>query len=160
LVKKWKSDNSTATLKETDGEQARIERVHIDKSKPLQASDSLQPLPNDVGAYVGSTINAEKRYELLNNHWMPAAYYKFPAVVQQSGHNRSFQCSWLQTWDFLVYSPSQQVVYFKYCALFCPENFRNQELRRLVTEPLRRFKDARRDFEKHAGQDYHNASRE
>jgi len=160
FVKKWKSVDSTATLKETDGEQERIELAHIDRSKPLQTSDSPQPLPNDVGAFVGSTISAEKRYELLNNHWMPVAYYKFPAVVQQSGHNRSFQCSWLQTWDFLVYSPSQQGVYCIYCALFGPENVRTQELLRLVTEPLRRFKDARRDFEKHAGQDYHNASRE
>ena len=86
MVKKWKSDDSTATLKETDGEQERVELAHIDGSKPLQASDSLQPLPNDVGAFVGSTISTEKRYELLNNQWMPAAYYKFPAVVQQSGH--------------------------------------------------------------------------
>jgi len=84
LVKKWKSDDSTATLKETDGEQERVELAHIDRSKPLQTSDSLQPLPNDVGAFVGSTISTEKRYELPKNHWMPAAYYKFPAVVQQS----------------------------------------------------------------------------
>jgi len=62
-------------LKETDGEQDRIELAHNDRSKPLQASDSLQPLPNNVGgAFVGSTISAEKRFELLNNHWMPAAY--------------------------------------------------------------------------------------
>jgi len=91
---------------------------------------------------------------------MPGANYKFPSVVQESGRNKSFPSSRLQTWDFLVCSPSQQGVSCKYCALFCPENVRNQELRRLVTEPLRGIKDARRDVEKHAGQDYHNASRE
>jgi len=36
--------------------------------------------------------------------------------------------------DFLVYGPSQQGVYCKYCALFGPENVRNHEDPKHVTE--------------------------
>ena len=54
---------------------------------------------------------------MIRNHFQPGINYNFP-IKKYAGKNRLFQLNWLNRYDGLVYSPSQEGAYCIYCSLF------------------------------------------
>ena len=81
------------------------------------------------------------KYLLLTKHFKPGCTFKFPGVPDNHGRNRSFQLSWLQAFPGLVYSPSLNGGFCKYCVLFGKVHD-GQPLGVLVSRPLANFRKA------------------
>jgi hypothetical protein len=76
---------------------------------------------NDIGDYIGKNIDNYTKCELLMNHWVPPTNYIFP----YSEHNKNGKLirrflgqQHLNNFLWLVFSPSKQGLYCKYCPLF------------------------------------------
>ena len=76
---------------------------------PLSPSSELSPPPDnaDLGQYINSIddLSNDQKYRLLTQPFTPSKYYKFPQC-NKYGKNRSFQISWLEKYNGLVYPPS------------------------------------------------------
>ena len=57
-----------------------------------------------------------------------------------NGKSRSFQASWLERYNGLVYSESEDGGYCKFCILFAKCDSKVKELGTLVSRPFRNFK--------------------
>lgn len=106
--------------------------------------------------------------ELLINHWTPPTNYIFPF----SEHNKNGKLirrfigqQHLNNFKWLVFSPSKQGLYCKYCTLFNIQKQggfqRNVDLQKLVTQPLTKFaklQGSTGDLHGHEITRYHNES--
>ena len=79
-----------------------------------------------------------------------------------NGQSRSFQASWLERYNGLVYSESEDEGYCKFCVLFAKCDSKVKELGILVSRPFRNFKkssellhDHFNDTGKSGGKKYH-----
>jgi hypothetical protein len=81
-----------------------------------------QIFKNDIGKYIQN--NCEKNVEdfecqdILRNTWTPDSNYDFPMKLFGK-RRRKCNLSWLQQWNWLVYSDLDKGVFYKYCVLFC-----------------------------------------
>ncbi len=86
----------------SDGEESNLV-VPISDLRPVISS-------GDLGCIM--QLKSERKlsdseiYFLLNNHFIPAKGYKFP-TRNFNGQKRQFQMSWLNKYNGLTYSPSQ-----------------------------------------------------
>ena len=92
-------------------------------------------------------LTDHEKHFLLTKHFIPTRNYKFPARFI-GGRNRHFQHSWLDQYNGLVYSESEDGGYCKYCALFAREA-PTLELGVLVNRPLIDFKRATEKIHDH-----------
>ena len=78
--------------------------------KPVSSFQPVSVLSkHDVGTFSSKQYPSdEQKYQLLRNHFIPKKTYEFP-VINYGGRNRTFQCSWLERYTGLVYSPSLNV---------------------------------------------------
>jgi hypothetical protein len=68
-----------------------------------------------------------------------------------------FVAKWCGEWDWLVYSPSQDGAYCKFCALFCTTIGKQRSCPgKLVKVPFKNWKDAREVFREHEKAKYHS----
>lgn len=137
-------------------------------------TDQQMPV-NDIGLHVGSVVDDFTKRVLLENHWEPPPPpgYKLPFSEQQCRDKdgevrtvkRYLSKKHIDSFHWLVYSPSKKGLYCKYCALFSHHRTAGHNkgvaLGMLVTEPLRNFKKLKgKDgaLENHDRHQYHNES--
>ena len=85
----------------------------------VSPSSELTLVNADLGQYIHTidTLSNYQKYRLLTQPFIPSKQYKFPQC-NKYGKNRSFQTSWLEKYNGLVYSPSLKGGLCKYCVLF------------------------------------------
>ena len=92
-------------------------------------------------------LTADEKYYLLKHHYVPDKNYKFPSRTV-GDHNRKFQATWLDKFNGLVYSVTDDGGYCKFCVLFGIFD-PYQELNVLVKQPLCNFKKAKEKLNDH-----------
>ena len=118
----------------------------------------------DLGKAVKLKIHRKltdhEKLALLKQHFVPTRSYKFPSR-SFSGHCRHFQRNWLDQYNGLVYSESEDEGYCKFCVLFGKCGPTVKELGVLVNRPLTDFKRANEKLTEHFhGKKFHKASLE
>jgi hypothetical protein len=138
--------------------------VHAVAVEPESSATAISStsFESDIGLYVPLSsattgIPSHVCVLLLTNPWTPPDGYIFPGV-QECGKTRKFQEQWLKRFPWLVYSPSKEGGFCKFCALFAPEAVRNQKLGRFISVPLNRYKDAIERCTSHEQSEYHKSS--
>ena len=58
-----------------------------------------------------------KNIQYLRNHFKPGKGFRFPVHIEHA-KKRSFNPSWLDNHNYLVYSPAKDGAYCKFCVLF------------------------------------------
>lgn len=111
-----------------------------DKSNELDPAISLGDFGKVVLLKANRKLTDHEKLFLLNNHFVPPHSYKFPPRLV-SGCNRHFQHRWLEQYNGLVYSESEDGGFCKYCVLFAVDG-PAMELGVLVNRPLIDFKRA------------------
>jgi len=100
----------------------------------------------DIGQYIGKTIDDYTKCQLLENPWVPPKDYLFPYSEHIKGGKpirRYVGHQHLNTFNWLVFSPSKQGLFCKYCPIF--NNLhkggfqKNINLQKFVTQPLVKF---------------------
>lgn len=92
----------------------------------------------------------------IEDHFKPHRLYQFPTRVEYD-KQRSCKQDWLDEYSWLVYSPCEDGVYCKLCALFSDSS--KVTSYRLVKIPLTVWTTATEKFKKHAASEAHrNAS--
>lgn len=93
------------------------------------------------------------KQKLLEEPWMPDIGYKFSPLGPR---NLKFQIKWLGEWNWLIFSPSTNGAFCKYCSLFCTVvGQQSSQGGKLVTYPFNNWKKAKEEFKKHAETNYH-----
>lgn len=67
----------------------------------------------DITAYIDKHLSNSEKLEALNTIWMPGKKHDFP-ITQHDSKNFKFQLSWLDKWNWIVYSSLEDGVYCKY----------------------------------------------
>lgn len=98
-------------------------------------------------------LTDHEKFALLSRHFVPHRTYKFP-TRNVGGRDRAFQQSWLDKYNGLVYSESQNGGYCMYCVLFAREGGRIT-LGALVNSPLIDFKRATEKLAIHFSKKFH-----
>ncbi len=94
-------------------------------------------------------LTSDEKYYLLKHHFIPDKTYNFP-IHSIGDHNRKFQTKWLDEYNGLVYSVSDDGGYCKFCVLFGNVDSA-KELSILVKRPLKNFKNAKEKLNDHCG---------
>ena len=93
--------------------------------------------PLDIGVLLKDgrlhTIPQSMKLKLVNH--TPDASYNYPTKYLH-GCNRRFKAEWVQNHSWLHYSISEDGVYSKACALFAPNDTKQQTLGILVNKPF------------------------
>lgn len=98
-------------------------------------------------------INDNLKKDLLENAWTPSLNFDFPASTNR---NLKFQLKWLSEWSWLIYSPSEDGAFCKYCSLFATGvGHQSVSAGKLVTFPYKNWKNAREEFKRHETLQYH-----
>ena len=83
-----------------------------------QLDNPINPVrPNDFSSYVGQRLSDQERLNAITKHFKPNEGTYFPSHTEY-GKKRSFVYSWLNSFKWLVYSPSKDGVYCMACVLF------------------------------------------
>ena len=98
-----------------------------------------------------------EKYFLLTKHFVPSCTYVFPSKTY-SNRQRSFQRSWLQKYNGLVYSEQDCGCYCKFCVLFAGNwDARITSYGALVNWPLTNWKKATMKLSDHFGKAKYHA---
>ena len=126
---------------------------------PTSQSATVAPCALDIGILSKSgdlhSLPQHKKLELLNH--TPDASYKYPTKYMH-GCNRRFKPEWHKNHPWLHYSPSEDGVYCKACALFAPSDIRRQKLGTLVSKPFSLWTKQSSMFLSHEQNQYHQDS--
>lgn len=121
----------------------------------VEQEPALHPavLSGDLGRVVElkreRPLTKHEQYHVLTKHFVPPASYRFPSV-QFGKQKRSFQHSWLNLYNGLVYSEKEKGGYCKFCVLFSQDPYSVHSLNStLVTCPFTNFKKASDKFREH-----------
>ena len=98
-------------------------------------------LVHDVASGKAGILSTHDRLMYLKHHFIPDRKFPFSRMSGNKGKvfKLHFQHSWLEKCKWLVYSPSQQRAYCKYCVLFPQKNPRIKP-GVLVSQPMQNFK--------------------
>lgn len=110
----------------------------------------LSSHPSDIATCIGKSLSDEDRFHLLTKHYTPPSDFSFPVTVLQK-KKRRFQATWLETFKWLVYSPSADGAFCICCALFA----KSENLGSLVKAPLKNWNKATSDMKSHEQLKYH-----
>ncbi len=94
------------------------------------------------------SLTEDEKYYLMNNHFVPSKRYNFPACGF-GDHQRHFQGSWLDKYNGLVCSESDDGGYCKFCVLFAHCQPSVSGLGVLVNHPLTNLKKATEKLKNH-----------
>ena len=114
------------------GEDDHESITHLPGEEPSINVDS-----RDYGLIYMSVhhLSNDQKYMLLTKPFVPDSSFPFPTYIDNCAKKRVFQMSWLQTFPSLVYSPSLNGGFCKYCVLFGKAQS-GQHLGILVSRPL------------------------
>ena len=104
-------------------------------------------------------LTDHEKYYLFENYYVPSEVHAFlPREI--GGKQRRFQRSWLKRYKGLVYSPTENGGYCKYCVLFATPKPNVSELGVLVSKPLTNFKKVTEKLKHFSGngRTYHKAA--
>ena len=129
-------------------------------ASPCEFSTEVVSSFDDVGILLerqGVTLrlSSEDKVRVLQERFIPTDTYPFPKVAM-NGRNRSFRCSWLQTYQWLVYSKSQDGGYCLPCVLIATVSltpFANRGV--FVKTPFRRWTKVSEACRGHESLRYH-----
>jgi hypothetical protein len=122
---------------------------------------------HDVGDYIGDIkkLNDHTKLNLLEHHWTPSKTFSMPFSVRKShgkDEKRFLQHDHLKQFNFLVYSPSKEGLFCRYCTLFgpCSETGGrgSQQLKGLVTKPFVRYHILIQYAKDHQATEYHKTA--
>ena len=107
------------------------------EAQAAQAQAEAESVSNDFCLFFKTSLTNAVKLAALEDHFIPHKLYKFPTRIEY-GKKRSFSSSWLNTYKWLVYSPTEDGAYCKYCALFGDNLNIKSGLKadKLVTTPL------------------------
>ena len=160
-----KSDgNEGSGHSDLDNDSDTVTMDHMASSTSGQPSLHPDVSSGDFGKVVQLKARRElsnrEKFHLLKHPFVPSKGYSFPARVF-SHRQRHFQSSWLERYNGLVYSESEDGGYCKFCVLFARCEASVKELGVLVTQPLTNFKKATDKLNEHfssKGRKFHMAS--
>ncbi len=110
---------------------------------------------NEVKSVVDTLSDAQK-YKLIKDHYVPPESYIFPVVYHKKCYRR-FNPAWLDTHPWLVYSPSIDGAFCKFCALFAPSDKRHM-YGTLVNVPWSKWGSYTDNVVSHPSKGYHTQS--
>ena len=140
---------------------------HVQKpehpSRSKTASSDSTPL--DISAYASDRdlrtgLSDEQRYTLISGR-KPESSYQFPGreftdTRRKSGLSVRFcKHEWLEKYDFLTYSKSQDGLYCIVCMLFPIQTGQSGRAKGFVETPYIKWKNCLEDVEKHSALTYH-----
>ena len=108
--------------------------VHLDDESETTEESSV--VPNDFSLYVRKSLTDTEKLSALEDHFKPGKGFRFPIRIEY-GKKQSFNPSWLDNHNWLVYSPSVDGAYCKFCVLFRTTTEHNSsKIDHLVKSPL------------------------
>ena len=93
-------------------------------------------------------LSDHEKFFLLKNYFVPAKGFKFPSR-NFGAQNRQFQMGWLDKYNGLTYSETEDGGFCLFCVLFGQCEASVKELGILVSRPLTNFKKAIEMFNEH-----------
>ncbi|KAL4085046.1 hypothetical protein QTP88_027884 [Uroleucon formosanum] len=104
----------------------------------------------DITAYIGKHMSNNEKLEALKTIWTPDNNHNFP-ITLHGNKNLKLQLSWLNKWNWIVYSSLVDGVYCKYCVLYGIKKGRKggQLLGQLCNQPFKNWKHATKKFKLH-----------
>lgn len=102
----------------------------------------LSSYSSDIAKYISQSLSDEDRFCLLTDYYTPSSDFSFPGTVFHK-KNRRFQKKWLESFKWLVYSPSVDGAFCRCCALFA----KGDNLGRFVTAPYKNWNKATTEWE-------------
>lgn len=165
IVQNIEPSTSKNTLVQAVQEQD-IQEAEAEQIGP-ETSNILKENVFDVGYFISrmNSIDSFTRYQLITNHWVPDKYYSFPYSIHGKRgreEKRRVNHGHLEKFNWLVFSNEKQGLFWKYCAVFLPEQLvggqKNVIPKKFVTEPLTKYaklsgKDG--DLNHHQQTNYH-----
>ena len=118
------------------------------RSKDISSQPSIRPLSPkyDIAKYANvDNLNAQEKYDLIKNVYTPNEEFDFPSSTF-CGKNRKFVHSWLQTYQYLAYSPTKDAAFCVACTLFA-ENKADRGL--LISTGFRNWQKANSKMNAH-----------
>jgi hypothetical protein len=137
-------DNITELTEAVDPNQAESSRCDISN--------------NDIGLYVGKSVDDACKERLMKSVWIPDAAFRFPVEPKR---RLKFQLKWFDRFTWVAYSQHLQGAFCKLCVLFggiTGGKGGHQALGALVCKPFNRWKDAIEVFQAHSESEYHKTS--
>lgn len=113
---------------------------------------------NDIGRFMDQILSDSEKKRLLNDPFCPPLNYRFPYSEHNKGNKvvkRYINQSHLDAYSWLVFSPSEQGLFCKYCAIFATSSCQGNVL---VKTPLKKFAKLlgkEGDLENHQNRAYH-----
>ncbi len=140
------------------GETSHIQTLeHSTELDSVHAAVSSGDFGQVVLLKAKRSLTDHEKFVLLTKHFVPPRSYKFPSRFV-SGRNRHFQHSWLEQYNGLVYSESDDGGFCKCCVLFARAE-PGKELGVLVNRPLIDYKRATEKLTDHfQGKKFHKAA--
>lgn len=105
---------------------------------------------NDINSYIGKRLSNEEKFEALKSNCILPSIFKYPSK-KEYGKHRLFNQQWFNEYAWISYSPFQDGVYCKYCALFSDST----KIDKLVKSPLHFWTTATQKFKKHSESESH-----
>ena len=147
-------ENSEST-KLCDCSEPQSSTAHLELSVHTESESEVQHQSISSGDF-GKVVQLQahrnltdhEKVTLLKRHFVPTRSFKFPSRLF-SGHTRHFQRNWLDQYNGLVYSESEDGGYCKFCVLFGKCGPTMKEFGVLVTRPLTDFKRATEKLHDH-----------
>lgn len=161
------SPNTNTKSKYNEDEGCSSSSKHTDSylsGKPEQCEDSVtlnHGHVNDVSYFINRALTDEERLKVLHNCWSPPKNYQFPLIekFKDKKLKLKFQYQWLDRFNWLVYSETEQGGFCKYCVAFANTGgVGNQPLGHLVKTPFTNWKKALESFKHHNESKYHTDS--
>ena len=127
------------------------------ETKPATASPCAVP---DLGDCLETCVTATDidKLHLLTKHWRPTKDFIFPQT-EFGKKKRRFSAEWAENYPWLVYSPSKDGAFCKFCMIFADSDTRKRGSS-LVTTPFRNWKKAVERFAEHNNVEYHQLAAE
>lgn len=125
----------------------------------------------DIGVVSNAIYNAqyspldfvltdEQKKSIITQPFVPDASFSFP--TRDFGKRKlRFRREWIESWEWLTYSPTRNGVFCKYCVVFSSGTAgkgSHQTLGSFVSKPFDNWKDATERFREHSAAKYHQFS--
>lgn len=114
---------------------------------------------NDIGYILAENklpiMSDNEKYNILVNHFRPHRSFLFPKTEMRDGKKRSFQYEWLNIFQWMVYSKSENGAFCLPCSLFA----KNREMKKsFVNTPFLNWTKMKEKANCHQQNDYHSDS--
>lgn len=106
-------------------------------------------------------LTDKQKKNIITNPFVPDESFSFP--TRNFGKRKlRFRREWVESWEWLTYSPTRNGVFCKYCVVFSSGTAgkgSHQTLGSFVSKPFDNWKDATERFREHSAAKYHQFSK-